>query len=297
VSSAQRPPAASGADALPPDIATSPLRNSDATYIIRSGAAAESRLELLARICWPATEQFLHRRSAIRGRVLDVGCGSGDVAMRMIAAGADEAVGIDINAEVVAIAQARTAALGSAATFRLAGIDDVGGADLRDFDVVYSRCVLSHLPDPRAAMAALWRAVTPGGVLMIEDVEVAATWGSPPSAALARYRELYVAAANANGASPAVGAELACFLHDLGATEVEVDLTQPVLRTPEDQMIHAVTMDAIANPVIMRGLASAEEVDGLVRTLTDYAHAPGTVSTLPRIVQVSGRRPVSRGHA
>jgi SAM-dependent methyltransferase len=60
--------------------------DSDATYIIRSGAAAESRLELLARICWPATEQFLHRRGALRGRVLDVGCGSGDVAVRMIAA-------------------------------------------------------------------------------------------------------------------------------------------------------------------------------------------------------------------
>lgn len=268
--------------------------HSDTTYIIRSGAAAESRLELLARICWPATEQFLHRRGAFRGRVLDVGCGSGDVAMRMIAAGADEAVGIDINAEVVANAQARTAASGSAATFRPAGIDEVGGADLRDFDVVYARCVLSHLPDPRAAMAALWRGVAPGGVLMIEDVEVAATWGSPPSTALARYRELYVAAAHANGASPAVGAELAGFLHDLGAAEVEVDITQPVLRTAADQMIHAATMDAIANPVITRGLATAEEVDGLVRTLTDYAHAPGTVSTLPRIVQVSGRRPDSR---
>jgi SAM-dependent methyltransferase len=215
----------------------------------------------------------------------------------MIAAGADEAVGIDINAEVVAFARARTEALGSAATFRLAAIDDVGGADLRDFDVVYARCVLSHLPDPRAAMAALWRGVAPGGVLMIEDVEVAATWGSPPSAALARYRELYVAAANANGASPAVGAELACFLHDLGATEVEVDLIQPVLRTPEDQMIHAVTMDSIANPVITRGLATAEEVEGLVQTLMDYARASGTVSTLPRFVQVSGRRPFSRGNA
>jgi 2-polyprenyl-3-methyl-5-hydroxy-6-metoxy-1,4-benzoquinol methylase len=269
--------------------------HSRTSYIIRSGAAAESRLELLARICWPATEQFLHRRGALRGRVLDVGCGAGDVAVRMIAAGAAQAVGIDINAEVVAFATGRTEALGSAATFRVAGIDDVGSADLRDFDVVYARCVLSHLPDPRAAMAALWRGVAPGGLLMIEDVEVAATWGSPPSAALARYRELYAAAANANGASPAVGAELACFLRDLGATEVEVDLTQPVLRTPADQMIHAATMDAIADPVITRGLASAEEVDGLVRALMDYARAPGTVSTLPRIVQVSGRRPVSRG--
>ena len=265
--------------------------HSDSSYIIRSGAAAESRLELLARICWPATQQFLHRRGTLHGRGLDVGCGSGDVAMRVITAGADEAVGIDINAEVVAFAKGRTAALGSAATFRVAGIDDVGSADLRDFDVVYARCVLSHLPDPRAAMAALWRGVAPGGFLMIEDVEVAATWGSPPSAALARYRELYVAAARANGASPAVGAELACFLRDLGAAEVEVDLTQPVLRTPADQMIHAATMDAIADPVISQGLATAEEVDGLVRTLADYARAPGTVSTLPRVVQVSGRRP------
>lgn len=211
--------------------------------------------------------------------------------MRMITAGADAAVGIDINAEVVAFAQVRAAALGSAVTFRVAGIDDVGGADLRDFDVVYARCVLSHLPDPRVAMAALWRGVAPGGLLMIEDVEVAATWGSPPSAALDRYRELYVAAANANGASPAIGAELASFLHDQGATDVEVDLNQPVLRTPADQMIHAATMDAIAEPVITRGLATEEEVDGLVRVLIDYARAPGTVSTLPRIVQVSGRRP------
>lgn len=140
-------------------------------------------------------------------------------------------------------------------------------------------------------MAALWRGVAPGGLLMIEDVEVAATWGSPPSAALDRYRELYVAAANANGASPAIGAELASFLHDQGATDVEVDLNQPVLRTPADQMIHAATMDAIAEPVITRGLATEEEVDGLVRVLIDYARAPGTVSTLPRIVQVSGRRP------
>ena len=209
----------------------------------------------------------------------------------MITAGADAAVGIDINAEVVAFAQVRAAALGSAVTLRVAGIDDVGGADLRDFDVVYARCVLSHLPDPRVAMAALWRGVAPGGLLMIEDVEVAATWGSPPSAALDRYRELYVAAANANGASPAIGAELASFLHDQGATDVEVDLNQPVLRTPADQMIHAATMDAIAEPVITRGLATEEEVDGLVRVLIDYARAPGTVSTLPRIVQVSGRRP------
>ena len=41
--------------------------DSDATYIIRSGAAAESRLELLARICWPGKlfdpDPYMKRRS------------------------------------------------------------------------------------------------------------------------------------------------------------------------------------------------------------------------------------------
>lgn len=94
--------------------------------------------------------------------------------------------------------------------------------------------------------------------------------------------------------SPAVGAQLAGFLHDLGDTEVEVGVRQPVLRKPADQMIHAATVDAIANPVITQGLATAEEVDGLVRTLTDYARAPDTISTLPRIVQICDRRSFSR---
>lgn len=52
---------------------------------------------------------------------------------------------------------------------------------------------------------------------------------------------------------------------------MEVDLTQPVLRTLADQMIHAATMDAIADSAITRGLATADEVDRLVRMLIDYA--------------------------
>jgi SAM-dependent methyltransferase len=221
----------------------------DSSYVIHSGAAALDRLELIARLFWPTTQAFLRRHDALElDRFLDVGCGIGDVATRI-----GNAVGVDINAEVVDAARKRCRAMGSKATFRVAGLADLGAdEELRGFDAVYARCVLSHQSDPHAGLAAMLSATRPGGMVLVEDVEVAAVWSSPPSPALARYNELYVAAARGLGARPDIGCELAVMLRDLGATDVRVELIQPMLRGREDLQAHARTMEAIAAPVIVR---------------------------------------------
>jgi 2-polyprenyl-3-methyl-5-hydroxy-6-metoxy-1,4-benzoquinol methylase len=264
----------------------------DATYVIRTGAAARDRLELIARLCWPTTEGFLERRGAFGvARIVDVGCGIGDVASRLAARGVN-AIGIDVNEDVVKAAAERSTELGSLATFRLGGLKDLGVEDgLRDLDAVYTRCVLSHQADPKAGLASMVAAVRPGGMILVEDVEVAAVWSSPASNALARHRDLYVAAALGLGASPGVGCELATALHDVGATDVDVDVAQPLLREPADMQVHARTMEAIAGPVIQQGLATDSEVADLVAELDEFAATPGVVVTMPRIVQVSARAP------
>jgi hypothetical protein len=80
-------------------------------------------------------------------------------------------------------------------------------------------------------------------------------------------------------------------LTELGATDVCVDVVQPVLRTPADIRAHACTMEAIAGPVIQQGLATADEVADLVAQLDEFAATRGVVATLPRIIQVSARAP------
>jgi SAM-dependent methyltransferase len=264
----------------------------DSSYVIRSGAAARDRLELIARLFWPTTEEFLERSGAIDvARFVDVGCGIGDVAARLAARGVG-AIGIDVNDEVVQAATARCADLGSPATFRLGRLDDLGvDAGLCDFDIVFARCVLTHQADPRGGLASMLAAARPGGMVLVEDVEVAAVWSSPRCAALARHVELYVAAAHGLGARPDVGCDLATMLRELGATEVDVDVVQPVLRDPEDIRAHARTMEAIAAPVLQQGLASEAEVAELVAQLDEFAATPGAVATLPRIIQVSARAP------
>lgn len=269
-----------------------PRSEADTSYVIRTGAGALERLDLLARLFWPTTEDLLRRVGAFAAtRFLDVGCGIGDVTCR-VADRAGAALGIDVNAEVVGAAVERGERLGSPATFRVAGVESLGAdADLSGFDVVYARCLVSHLHDPADGLASMLAATRPGGSILVEDVEVAAVWSSPPSPALARHAELYVAAAFGLGARPDVGAELAGLLASLGATGVEVDVVQPVLRDPEDLQIHARTMEAITGPVLAQHLATGEEVEHLVAQLEAWAVTPGVVATLPRIVQVSARAP------
>jgi SAM-dependent methyltransferase len=263
----------------------------DASYVIRSGAGAHERLELIARLFWPTTETFLARADAFGvARFLDVGCGIGDVTCRVGAAGA-EALGLDVNAEVVELATRRAAALGAPVSFRVDGTAELGTAGLRDLDAVYARCLLTHQSDPGAALAGMVAAARPGGLVLVEDVEVAAVWSSPPNEALARHLELYVSAARGLGARPDFACEIAPTLAALGAVDIHVDVVLPVLRTPADLYAHACTMEAIAGPVVAQGLATADEVVGLVVQLEEFAATEGVVATLPRVVQVSARAP------
>jgi SAM-dependent methyltransferase len=226
-----------------------------------------------------------------RGRFLDVGCGIGDVAARVASAGRD-AVGVDVNADVVVGAVDRSRRIGAPATFRVAGLSDLGvDEECRDFDVVYARCVLSHQADPRAGLASMLAAARPGGMVLLEDVDVAAVWSSPPCDALARHVELYLAAARGLGAHPDVGCHFPTLFRELGADDIDVQLVQPVVHGRGDVQVHARTMEAIADPVIAQGLATAAEVAALVVELDEWAATPGVFATLPRVVQVSARVP------
>ena len=114
-------------------------------------------------------------------------------------------------------------------------------------------------------------ATRPGGLVLVEDVEVAAIWSSPPSAALERHTEIYVAAAHGLGHVPDFACEIAPTLAALGATDIHVDVVQPVLRGTDELRAHACTMEAIAQPALAQGIATAEEIDELVSQLDELA--------------------------
>jgi SAM-dependent methyltransferase len=105
-------------------------------------------------------------------RVLDLGSGGGiDVLLSARRVGPSGwAYGVDMTAEMLALARSNAAAAGAAnAEFRQGSIEDVplpGGA----VDVVISNCVINLSTDKPAVLAEIFRVLAPGGRIGIADV-------------------------------------------------------------------------------------------------------------------------------
>ncbi len=92
-------------------------------------------------------------------RILDLGCGDGVIAERLMRAGC-QVVGADISDEMLAAARARGVPVVKAA-----------GENLpfeREFDAVFSNAALHWMPDARAVIEGVYRALRPGGRFVAE---------------------------------------------------------------------------------------------------------------------------------
>lgn len=112
---------------------------------------------------WWATRYYaaLIRRVAPRGgRLLEIGCGLGHLLGRL--EGDYETVGVDVNEW--AIAQARGNAPRSRLEVRPA--EAIAEFAEAEFDVVVSKHVVEHLPDPALVLRQVGRILQPGGWLL-----------------------------------------------------------------------------------------------------------------------------------
>jgi ubiquinone/menaquinone biosynthesis C-methylase UbiE len=105
--------------------------------------------------------------------VLDVGCGTGTLALEMarrVGKLAGRVCGIDPGAEQIARARAKAARRHLPVEFDVAGMERLPFPDAT-FDVVLSTLMMHHVPAPikRQGLAEIARVLRPGGRLLIAD--------------------------------------------------------------------------------------------------------------------------------
>lgn len=141
-------------------------RKQDANYVLGTSKQEQARLKKQGDAVAPITERLLREAGIGPGmRVLDIGCGIGDVAL--IAAdlvGSDgEVVGIDREPKLLATARTRFEDLGKSNVSFVEG--DFREAENRPgtFDAVVGRLVLMYQADPADAIRQTVQSVRPDG--------------------------------------------------------------------------------------------------------------------------------------
>jgi ubiquinone/menaquinone biosynthesis C-methylase UbiE len=140
-------------------------------YVLGHTSVEQQRLIRQARALAPLTERFLRDAGIASGmRVLDIGCGMGDVTMiaAQLVGSAGQITSIDLDQASIETAQRRAAALGFENTsFNRADIAAYMPPD--PFDAIVGRLVLQFIPDPIAIIKRLYGMLRPGGILALQE--------------------------------------------------------------------------------------------------------------------------------
>ncbi|HVV45422.1 MAG TPA: class I SAM-dependent methyltransferase [Bryobacteraceae bacterium] len=147
------------------------MSTSDRGYALGHTDRERRRLSLQARFLNPLTEDFFLRAGIRQGmRVLDLGCGVGEVsvlASRLVGPGGS-VTGIDIDESALEIARERARAEGlSQAAFERS--DLLAFAAEPPFHAVVGRLILLHTAHPAAVIRHAISLLAPGGIVAFQE--------------------------------------------------------------------------------------------------------------------------------
>jgi ubiquinone/menaquinone biosynthesis C-methylase UbiE len=191
-------------------------------YIHGTDADEQARLSRLNDLL---NAQSLARLRVERGhRVLDVGCGMGQLSRAIArAAGPDGwVVGVERSREQIAEGKRQALAAGEVNAVDVRE-GDAAELPLRDdewgtFDVAHARFILEHVDDAAAVVREMVRAVVPGGRIVLEDDDHDVLRFHPAIPEFEEAWRAYIRAYEKAGRDPYVGRKLPALLARAGAT-------------------------------------------------------------------------------
>lgn len=269
-------------------------------YVLGHAPEELARLERQAAIFEAPTLAMLQRAGLGPGhRVLDIGCGAGDVSLLVsdFVGPSGEVIGVDRAPEAVATARRRAAALGrSNVRFLESALDSL---DLPPVDAVVGRFVLMHQPTPADVLARVARFVRPGGVVAVMESHLDALvleWHSwPPSAAYGTLLDEMLTIIRAAGGRTDMGLRLRGTFLDAGLPDPAIDVHGTLAGRDADRLCRYMvdslrSMAAVGERLGVAAL-TPDTLDQIEHGMIDDASRPGAVMNGPMVVTAWARLP------
>jgi ubiquinone/menaquinone biosynthesis C-methylase UbiE len=240
-------------------------------YALGSSAQEHERLQRQADVFRPATTQLLRNAGLAPGmRVLDAGCGMGDVSLiaAELVSPSGEVVAVDRDPAVLERARTRCAELGEAG-ISFVEVDLHHLPDLGTFDALVGRLVLMYAPDPEALLRDLVRHLRPGGIVAFQEIDLTTPIAWPETALYGQMFRWMVEAFHVAGADPRMGLKLFATFRAAGLPTPELETTRLLGGGPDFFAYSQGTMvlRSLLPMILAMGIATADEID--IDTLED----------------------------
>jgi SAM-dependent methyltransferase len=255
------------------------------------------RLELQGAFLRDLTEDVLRRAGIAPGmRVLDIGCGVGDVSLLAAAlvGPSGEVLGLDRSAEAIGIATRRAAAAGQDRVRFTAAELDAFATD-ETFDALIGRFILAFLRDPAVMLRRLCRHLRPGGIVAFQEAALSLARSVPDGPQFRRCIGWILDSFGRAGCDPDMGGRLFATFVAAGLPEPRMIAAARVEGGPHS-LVYDYVAEALRSLVLMAertGVATAAEigVDTLAERLRQEAVAHRACITMPPLVGAWTRTP------
>jgi ubiquinone/menaquinone biosynthesis C-methylase UbiE len=235
------------------------------TYALGHDDHELDRLTSQARMLEPFTRQLLTEAGLRPGmRVLDIGCGSGDVSFLAadLVGPKGRVVGVDVAPPAIMRATSR------AETAGITNVSFIEGDPLEleftsRFDAIIGRLVLMYLPDPVDALRKLARHVHPGGLIALQEIDMESCRSMPPSPLLQQCVDWINETFRRTSARLKMGLELHSIFVEAGLPEPKLRLDAAIGNGSRNPIYSAV-VEAVRTlmPAMERfNIATAHEVN------------------------------------
>lgn len=244
--------------------------NAEVTYPLPTGVLDRQRLRLTSAIYDTATTEFLRRYLPNSGRILEVGCGHGQIARWMAINSPDATVlALDISPEQVALACSfqplpDNLLIREGDATRL----EEGG----NFDLIVCRFVLLHIADRGLVIQALLSRLSPTGILLIEEPSLSSLFSIPSLPAFEQANAAILAYGRAQGIDYDCAESIWPLVTALDVDIREARFSQPTVWSEEHKQIVRLSFQAFRSKLVEFGFLEARQAEQISESLAgEYA--------------------------
>jgi SAM-dependent methyltransferase len=226
--------------------------------------------------------------------VADFGCGPGAMSrlLASLVGTSGSVTGIDLHAAQIEEAS-RLSAAEELKNLRFISADACKtGLPESQFDLVYCRFLLLHLTDPASCLSEMWRVLKPGGILVVEDGDLASACSVPPTA-LDAFGQLFSRLGPTRGVDYSLANRLWHLVADAGFTITNVKVHQPSERAGLTGLLLKWSVQEAGPSFVDAGLVTSEQLQRTLIEMERAANNPEVLALAPRMSLVSARKRVN----